>query len=77
MNTRGLTELIVLGIGLELGVITPALFAMLVLVAIVTTLMTGPSLRLIDRTGRLMQAAPVEALVPATPDRHAIVVAVH
>lgn len=48
MNTRGLTELIVLTIGLELGVMTPALFTMLVLMALVTTFMTGPALRLID-----------------------------
>ena len=44
MNTRGLTELIVLNLALELGVISEALFAMLVLMAIVTTFMTGPLL---------------------------------
>jgi nucleotide-binding universal stress UspA family protein len=53
MNTRGLTELIVLNIGLELGVITPALFTAMVIVALVTTFMTGPVLRLIDPRGRL------------------------
>jgi Kef-type K+ transport system membrane component KefB len=42
MNTRGLVELIVLNIGLDLGVITPRLFAMLVIMALVTTLMTSP-----------------------------------
>jgi Kef-type K+ transport system membrane component KefB len=42
MNTRGLMELIVLNIGLDLGVISPALFAMLVLMAIVTTVATTP-----------------------------------
>jgi Kef-type K+ transport system membrane component KefB len=46
MNTRGLMELIVLNVGLDLGVISPRLFAMLVLMAVVTTLMTGP---LLDR----------------------------
>ena len=45
MNTRGLMELVVLNIGLDLGVITPALFAMLVLMAIVTTIATTPALR--------------------------------
>ena len=40
MNTRGLVELIVLNIGLDLGVITPRLFTMLVIMALVTTLMT-------------------------------------
>jgi Kef-type K+ transport system membrane component KefB len=44
MNTRGLTELIVLNIGLELGVISPLLFTMLVIMALVTTFMTSPLL---------------------------------
>ena len=44
MNTRGLMELIVLNVGLELGVVTPTLFAMLVIMAIVTTLATAPLL---------------------------------
>jgi Kef-type K+ transport system membrane component KefB len=44
MNTRGLMELIVLNIGLDLGVISPTLFAMLVLMAIITTVMTTPVL---------------------------------
>jgi Kef-type K+ transport system membrane component KefB len=47
MNTRGLMELVVLNIGLDLGVISPALFAMMVLMAVVTTLMTAPVLRLL------------------------------
>jgi nucleotide-binding universal stress UspA family protein len=44
MNTRGLTELIVLNIGLSLGVISPILFTMLVIMALVTTFMTSPLL---------------------------------
>lgn len=44
MNTRGLVELIVLNIGLDLGVITPRLFTMLVIMAVVTTMMTSPIL---------------------------------
>lgn len=46
MNTRGLIELIVLNIGYDLGIISGRIFAMLVLMAVVTTLMTGPLLRL-------------------------------
>lgn len=42
MNARGLIELILLNIGLEAGIITPTLFTILVLVAIVTTLMASP-----------------------------------
>jgi Kef-type K+ transport system membrane component KefB len=45
MNTRGLMALIVLNIGLDLGVISPTLFAMLVLMAVVTTIATAPILR--------------------------------
>ena len=48
MNTRGLTELIVLNLALEAGVISDALFAALVLMALVTTFMAGPLLRLFD-----------------------------
>jgi Kef-type K+ transport system membrane component KefB len=47
MNTRGLMELVVLNIGLDLGVITPTLFAMMVIMALVTTFMTTPMLRML------------------------------
>jgi Kef-type K+ transport system membrane component KefB len=62
MNTRGLTELIVLTIGLDAGVVTPVLFAMLVIMALVTTVMAGPALKLIDPGGKLT-SAPEEELV--------------
>jgi hypothetical protein len=58
MNTRGLTELIVLNIGLDLGVISTQLFTMLVVMALVTTFMAGPILRLIDPRHELSE--PVE-----------------
>ena len=45
MNTRGLMELIVLNIGLDLGVISPTLFAMMVLMALATTIATTPILK--------------------------------
>lgn len=48
MNTRGLMELIVLNIGLDLGVISPTLFAMLVLMALVTTVATTPILQWLE-----------------------------
>lgn len=48
MNTRGLMELVVLNIGYDLKVITPEIFAMLVIMALVTTFMTGPALDLIN-----------------------------
>jgi Kef-type K+ transport system membrane component KefB len=45
MNTRGLMEIIVLNVGLELGVITPTIFTMFVLMALVTTVATTPVLK--------------------------------
>jgi Kef-type K+ transport system membrane component KefB len=49
MNTRGLMELIVLNVGLDMGVLSPTLFAMLVLMALVTTFSTTPLLALLQR----------------------------
>ncbi len=48
MNTRGLMELIVLGVGLEMGVISDTLYAMMVVMALVTTLATTPLLALLQ-----------------------------
>lgn len=48
MNTRGLMELIVLTIGYEMKILSPSIFAMLVLMTLVTTFMTGPLLSLIE-----------------------------
>jgi Kef-type K+ transport system membrane component KefB len=48
MNTRGLMELVVLNIGLDLKVLTPQVFTMMVIMALVTTFMTGPALNLIN-----------------------------
>ena len=52
MNTRGLMELVVLNIGYDLGVLSPKIFAMMVIMALVTTFMTGPALDLINRIFR-------------------------
>jgi len=49
MNTRGLMELIVLNLGYEMGLIGDRLFAVLVVMALVTTAMTGPLLDVIER----------------------------
>ncbi len=48
MNTRGLMELIVLNIGYDLGILAPEIFAMMVLMALITTFMTGPALDIIN-----------------------------
>jgi Kef-type K+ transport system membrane component KefB/nucleotide-binding universal stress UspA family protein len=64
MNTRGLMELIVLNIGLDLGVISPALFTMMVIMALVTTFMTSP---ILDRIypASLAEADESDAIMPA------------
>ena len=49
MNTRGLMELIVLNLGYDLGVLSPTVFTMMVLMALVTTFMTAPALYWIER----------------------------
>jgi Kef-type K+ transport system membrane component KefB len=59
MNTRGLTELVFLNIGLDIGVISPVLFSMMVLMALVTSFMTSPFLRWIFPLRRLkLEMAP-------------------
>jgi len=61
MNTRALMELIVLNIGYDLGFIPQKVFTMLVIMAVVTTVMTGPLLKmLLPRTGHVIPAG-VEA----------------
>ncbi|BDC50526.1 hypothetical protein F183_A28420 [Bryobacterales bacterium F-183] len=56
LNTRGLVELIVLNVGLDLGILSPSLFSMMVLMAVTTTLMAVPGLKIVLRmpshTGR-------------------------
>ncbi|MCU0524243.1 MAG: cation:proton antiporter [Elainella sp. Prado103] len=63
MNTRGLTELIVLNIGLSLGVISPLMFTMLVIMALVTTFMTSPLLEM-TYAKDLMRQDLIEAADP-------------
>jgi K+:H+ antiporter len=58
MNTRGLMELIVLNLGLDLGIISPALFTMMVLMALVTTMATTPLLSAVQ--GAASVRAPME-----------------
>ena len=59
MNTRGLMELIALNVGYDLGILSPEIFAMMVLMALVTTAMTGPlvSLSLNWGKGRILAPA--------------------
>ena len=65
MNTRGLMELIALNVGYDLGILTPEIFAMMVLMALVTTGMTGPLLSLSLNWGRRHTLAPSRPLAPS------------
>jgi Kef-type K+ transport system membrane component KefB len=72
MNTRGLMELVVLNIGLDVGVISPPLFTMLVLMALITTFMTSPLLDVIYPIRLLREQRPQsreEASPIAAPTR--------
>ncbi len=58
MNTRGLMELVVLNIGYDLGVLSPEIFAMMVIMALLTTFMTGPALDVINWAFRSRSEIP-------------------
>lgn len=62
MNTRGLTEIVVLTIGLDLGIISTAVFTAMVLMALVTTVMAVPALSILRRYGEPVATAPVVAV---------------
>lgn len=49
MNTRGLMEIVVINIGYDLGILSPEVFTMLVLMALITTFLTGPGIDLIEK----------------------------
>ncbi len=55
MNTRGLMELVILEIGRELGVLSPVLYTLLVLMAVATTLVTAPVVRLLYPRSRMLE----------------------
>ncbi|MEX2176405.1 MAG: cation:proton antiporter [Pirellulaceae bacterium] len=67
MNTRGLMELIVLNVGLDLGIISPGLFAMMVIMALVTTIATTPILQWIGirSSAAIGQQGPAGSHEPA------------
>ncbi|MEO5890841.1 MAG: cation:proton antiporter [Ferruginibacter sp.] len=66
MNTRGLMELVVLNIGYDLGVLTPQIFAMMVIMALVTTFMTGPALDFINFSFRKKEGILPDVISPAS-----------
>ena len=58
MNTRGLMELIALNIGYDLGILSPRIFTMLVIMALFTTVLTGPLLTLFGRSETVKDCLP-------------------
>jgi hypothetical protein len=87
MNTRGLTELVILTIGVSLGVLDSEMFTLLVIMAVVTTLMTSPLLRLVypprilerdiaeaERAAMGLEDAYTVVVVVDDPDRDAAMV---
>lgn len=65
MNTRGLMELVILNIGLDIKVISPALFSMMVIMALFTTFMTTPVLEMIC-PDEALRTTPKKVAMPAT-----------
>jgi Kef-type K+ transport system membrane component KefB len=63
MNTRGLIELVILNIGLDIGVLTPPLFSMMVVMAVGTTLMTTPLLSWVYPQAAAQDLTPAEAQI--------------
>jgi Kef-type K+ transport system membrane component KefB len=59
MNCRGLTELIVLNVGLDLGIISRTVFTMLVIMALISTIITSPAISAITRLTRAVASAQV------------------
>lgn len=73
MNTRGLTELVILGVGLKLGLLDGSLYSLMVVMAVVTTVMTGP---LLSRIRPRTSAQEAEAKTGAEAEGEAAVGAV-
>jgi Kef-type K+ transport system membrane component KefB len=69
LNTRGLVELVILGAGLELGVLTPPVYSMMVLMALVTTAMATPVLQALAlaRSESLRDSTPSSSPPGARP----------
>ncbi|MDX3525583.1 cation:proton antiporter [Streptomyces sp. ID05-39B] len=67
MNTRGLTELVILGVGLQAGLLDGGLYSLLVVMALVTTAMTGPVL-----TRTYAKPVTVPETTPGQPDRSSV-----
>lgn len=74
MNTRGLMELIVLNIGFELGVLTAEVFTMMVIMALVTTFMTGPTLNLINYVFKSKDVGVLDEMPNANDNKYNVLI---
>jgi Kef-type K+ transport system membrane component KefB len=72
MNARGLMELIILNIGLQRGIISDGLFAVMVIMAVTTTLMTSPVFDFLVRTGQQSLADEPDPLMSAANDLNSL-----
>ena len=66
MNTRGLMELIALNIGYDMGILSQRIFTMLVIMALVTTIMTGPLLSLLARKEEVEEPLDPQPILSGT-----------
>jgi Kef-type K+ transport system membrane component KefB len=73
MNTRGLTEIVILTIGQRLGIISPTLFAILVLMALATTIMATPLLSLLYPPDRILRESVQPVVAPQDARRRDVV----
>lgn len=77
MNTRGLTEIVILTVGQDKKILDPQLFSLLVLMAVVTTIMTGPLFRLVYSDRRLARdIAEAERAALGLPEAYRVLVAI-
>jgi Kef-type K+ transport system membrane component KefB len=67
MNSRGLMELIILNIGLEYKIITPVMFSILTIMAIITTLMTSPIINFLEKRQLRKRVSQVTVIVHVPP----------
>jgi Kef-type K+ transport system membrane component KefB len=75
MNTRGLTEIVILSVGLQLHILDPSLYSLMIVMAIVTTAMAGPVLQLIYPDRYVQQdIAEADSVTPGSDVRHRILV---
>jgi predicted Kef-type K+ transport protein len=77
MNTRGLTEIVILTVGLQLGILDERLFSMMVVMALVTTIMAGPLLTVVYPRRQVEQdVLAAQRAAPAAPVGYRVLVAV-